>query len=158
MYSPQSAEIFLGKERIGFFGRIQPLITQKYQISETVFIAQISLSKIFNRLNNSPPRISYQSVSNFPTSTKDLSFVFPESVNYSKVVKEIRKTAGNNLQEVSIFDIYQSAELEQAEKKSVSFHLIFQSSTKTLKNKEIERILEDIIEKVEKVFAAKLRD
>jgi phenylalanyl-tRNA synthetase beta chain len=158
LYSPQSAEIFLSKERIGFLGRVQPSLAQKYQINETIFIAQISLSRIFNHLNNFPPQVSHQPVSNFPSSTKDLSFIFPVSTNYNEVIKEIRKEAGSNLREINIFDVYQNAELEAKEKKSVSFHLIFQSPSKTLESKEIERALEAIVEKVEKIFAAKLRD
>ena len=78
--------------------------------------------------------------------------------HYNEIVKEIRREAGDNLHEISIFDVYQNAELEQLGKKSVSFHLLFQSSTKTLENKEIEKMLREIVTKIEKIFAAKLRD
>ena len=158
MYSPQSAEIFLGKERVGFLGRLHPKTLQKYQFNETIFVAQISLSRIFNQLDNSPRQISYQPVSNFPSSTKDLSFIFPTNINYRELIKEIKGVASNNLREINIFDIFQNTELEKKGKKSVSFHLIFQSSTKTLESKEIEKILENIIEKVEREFSAKLRN
>lgn len=157
LYSPYSAEIFLGKEKVGFVGCLHPQIAKKYQINETIFIAQISLSQIINYLDNFPSKISYQPVSNFPSSTKDLSFIFSENINYDEVIKVIKEAADNNLQETKVFDIYQSAELEREKKKSVSFHLVFQSLTKTLESKEIEKILENIIEKVEKVFTAKLR-
>jgi len=113
LYSPQSAEIILGKEKVGFFGRLHPQIAQKYQINEVVFVAQISLSRIINHLNIFPPKISYQPVSNFPSSTKDLSFVFPENVNYGEVIKVMREVAGNDLQEINVFDIYQNAGLEK---------------------------------------------
>ena len=148
----------MGQERIGFLGRNQPPIAQKYQLNETIFIAQISLSRIFNYLKDSPSQISYRPVSNFPTSAKDLSFIFPESIDYSEVLKEIKKVGGKNLQEVNVFDVYQSAELEKEKKKSVSFHLIFQSPSKTLESEELERVLRDIVEKVEKIFVARLRD
>jgi len=133
-------------------------MTKKYQINEPVLIAQISLTKIFAYLNNYPPQFHYRPVSNFPTSTKDLSFIFPESINYSKVIQEIRGVASDNLQGINIFDIYQNVELEKERKKSVGFHLIFQSPIKTLENKEIEEILKDIVTKIEKLFAAKVRD
>ena len=112
---------------------------------------------MFNYLNKFSHKLRYKPVSPFPTSEKDLSFVFPENINYNEVIKVIKKVADNSLQEIKVFDIYQSAELEKAGKKSVSFHLIFQSSLKTLESKEIEKILAVIIEKVERVFVAKLR-
>jgi len=139
-------------------GRIQTSLTQKYQISDQVFVAQLSLTKIFAYLDSFLPKFHYRPVSNFPASEKDLSFIFPENVNYNEIVKEIRREAGDNLHEISIFDVYQNAELEQLGKKSVSFHLLFQSSTKTLENKEIEKLLRKIVTKIEKIFAAKLRD
>src|SRR5262249_13622766 len=103
-------------------------------------------------------KFRYQPVSNFPSSEKDLSFIFPENINYNEVIREIKKAAGQNLREVNVFDIYQSAELEKKKRKSVGFSLIFQSLTKTLESKEIERMLKNIIEKVEQRFTAKLRD
>ncbi|CFW92784.1 Phenylalanine--tRNA ligase [endosymbiont DhMRE of Dentiscutata heterogama] len=157
LYSSQSAEILLGSKRIGFLGRIHPQIAQKYQISEEVFVAQISLSQIFDYLCDSPPQIFYQPVANFPPSRKDLSFIFPTRINYNEVIKEIKEIAGRDLQEIKVFDVYQNAELRNNEKKSVSFHLIFQSASQTLQNKEIEKTLQDIIEKVEKSFSAKIR-
>ncbi|CAG8794911.1 24105_t:CDS:2, partial [Racocetra persica] len=122
LYSPQSAEILLGSKRIGFLGCIHPQIAQKYQISE-------------------------EPVANFPPSRKDLSFIFPTRINYNEVIKEIKKIAGRDLQEIKVFDVYQNAELRNNEKKSVSFHLIFQSASQTLQNKEIEKTLQNIIEK-----------
>ncbi|CAG8790852.1 6718_t:CDS:2, partial [Cetraspora pellucida] len=89
LYSPQSAEILLGSKRIGFLGRIHPQIAQKYQISEEVFVAQISLSQIFDYL-----------------------------INYNEVIKEIKEIAGRDLQEIKVFDVYQNAELRNNEKKS----------------------------------------
>ncbi|CAG8849609.1 32954_t:CDS:1, partial [Racocetra persica] len=80
-------------------------------------------------------------------SRKDLSFIFPARIDYNEVIKEMKKTVGPNLQEVNVFDIYQNAELRNNKKKSVSFHLVFQSTSQTLQNKEIEKILRDITEK-----------
>jgi phenylalanyl-tRNA synthetase beta chain len=155
--SSQSSEVFIGKEKIGFLGQINPQVSKKYQINEPVFIAEISLTKIFNYLDKYPRKISYKPISNFPVSEKDLSFVFPENINYNLVLKEIKEVVGDNLQELVIFDIYQNPEMVKEEKKSVSFHLVFQSSVKTLENKEIEKIIKNISERIENLFNAKLR-
>ena len=154
----QSAEIFLIQEKIGFIGQVNPLITQKYRISEPVFTAQISLTKIFTYLEKLPVLTFYQPLSNFPRSEKDLSFIFPTVINYQQVIQAMKKLGGENLQEVSVFDVYQNAELEQQAKKSVSFHLVFQSFSCTLQTAEVEKIAKLIGEKVEKLFQAKMRD
>jgi phenylalanyl-tRNA synthetase beta chain len=148
----------LQKEKIGFLGQVSPKIIQNYQINEVVFVAQISLSKIFDYLAKLSPKISYRPISNFPTSEKDLSFIFPEDIDYSKVIQAIKNVGGENLQEASVFDAYRSVEMVKKGQKSMTFHLIFQSFLGTLKNTEIEKIMNAISEKIEKKFAAKLRD
>jgi len=154
----ESSEIFLAKENIGFCGKIESQISKKYQINDSVFIAQISLTKIFNYLNKFPSKFSYKPISNFPISEKDLSFIFAESVNYNLVIESIKKNGGNDLLEVNMFDIYQSPEMKKNKQKSISFRLIFQSSVKTLENNEIEKLTTKITKKTEEVFNAKIRD
>ncbi|MCE8159202.1 MAG: hypothetical protein I3270_02185 [Candidatus Moeniiplasma glomeromycotorum] len=154
----QSAEIFLTQQKIGFIGQVNPLITQNYRISEPVFTAQISLTKIFTYLEKIPVLTFYQPLSNFPRSEKDLSFIFPTVIDYQQVIQAMKKLGGRDLQEVSVFDVYQNAELEQQAKKSVSFHLVFQSFTRTLQTAEVEKIAKLIGENIEKLFQAKLRD
>jgi phenylalanyl-tRNA synthetase beta chain len=155
--SLQSAEIFLGKEKIGFLGQIFPSIVQSYQINEPVFIAQISLTKIFNYLTNFPRVIEYKIVSNFPVSERDLSFLFPEDLDYNRVTKVLKNLGGDKLVGVGIFDVYQNAEMSRKKQKSVSYHLVFQSSTKTLENKEVEKVIIEISEKIKELFRAELR-
>jgi phenylalanyl-tRNA synthetase beta chain len=155
--SLQSAEIFLNKEKIGFLGRVFPSIAQTYQINEPVFVAQISLTKIFNYLTNFPRIITYKAISNFPISERDLSFLFPEDLDYNRVTEVLKKIGGDELVEISIFDVYQSAEMSKKKQKSVSYHLIFQSPTKTLENKEIEKNIIEISEKIKDLFNAELR-
>jgi phenylalanyl-tRNA synthetase beta chain len=154
----QRAEIFLAQEKIGFIGQVSSSIAHKYRISEPVFTAQVSLTKIFSYLERFPVSTFYQLLSNFPRSEKDLSFIFPIPVNYQQVIQAMKEAGGNSLQEISVFDIYQNTELEQQEKKSVSFRLVFQSFTHTLETKEIEKITNRIGKQVEELFSAKLRD
>jgi phenylalanyl-tRNA synthetase beta chain len=155
---PQSKEIFLEHEKIGFLGQIDSLINKKYQISEKVFVAQISLTKIFDYLDNNLSKFRYRLISNFPVSEKDLSFVFPDNTNYNEVIKEIKKAAEESIQEIKLFDVYQNDKLEKEKRKSISFRLTFQSFIKTLESKEIEKMLKDIVENVEKKFTAELRN
>ena len=148
----------MNQQKVGFIGQVDAAITKNYRISESVFTAQISLTKIFEYLEQFPAPITYQPLSNFPRNEKDLSLIFPNNVNYQQVIRAMKEFRGEFLQEVNIFDIYQNAELEQQKKKSVSFHLVFQSFTHTLETKEVEKITSEIGKKIEELFSAKLRD
>ncbi|RHZ35379.1 phenylalanine--tRNA ligase beta subunit-related protein [endosymbiont GvMRE of Glomus versiforme] len=153
----KSAEIILEREKIGFFGQVNSQILKKYQINDTIFVAQISLSKIFRYLKNFPPLMSYHSISNFPASEKDISFLLSNNIDYNEVTQEIKKIGGSYLEKITIFDIYQSVEMKKLNQKSVSFNLIFRSQIKTLENKEIEIIINNIIHHIKELFSARLR-
>lgn len=159
LFASQRAEIFLVQQKIGFIGQVNPQISHRYLVNEPTFIAQISLTKIFNYLEQSSATLAfYQPLSNFPRSEKDLSFIFPTVIDYQKVIHTMKKWGGETLQEVNIFDVYQNAELKQQGKKSVSFHLVFQSFTCTLETSEVEKVTKLIGKKIEELFQAKLRD
>ncbi|CAI2161895.1 5547_t:CDS:2 [Funneliformis geosporum] len=152
------AEIRLRKEKVGFVGRLCPKIVQNYQINQPVLVAQLSLSKIFDYLANFAPQTVYRPVASFPTSEKDLSFIFPKNADYNEIICEIKNIGGGNLQEVNLFDTYRSDEMVKAGQKSMTFRLTFQSLLGTLKNQEIEKITNSVRERIERIFAAKLRD
>ncbi|CAG8759714.1 17241_t:CDS:2, partial [Racocetra persica] len=134
--SELKGEIFLGQEKIGYLGS---------ENKKPILFAQISLTKIFAHLTNNPPQIFYQPVSRFPVSEKDLSLIISENLDYNEIVKEIKKSGGEDLREVKVFDVYQSAKLVKQRTKSVSFHLIFQSPKRTLEKVEIGKNLLSII-------------
>ena len=116
------------------------------------------MTKIFNYLEQFPTLTFYQPLSNFPRSEKDLSFIFPTPIDYQQVIQTMKKFGGEILQAVSIFDVYQNSELEQQTKKSVSFHLVFQSFNHNLETAEVEKTVKLIGKKIEELFQAKLRD
>jgi len=142
-------EIFLVQEKIGYLGL--------QENKETIFFAEISLTKIFHYLTIFPDQLVYKTISNFPTSEKDLSLSFPKNTDYNQVIKEIKRVGGENLTYLKIFDIYQNAELVKKGQQSVSFHLVFQSATKTLEKSEVEQILTNISAKMAELFQAKIR-
>lgn len=154
----QSAEILLEKEKIGILGEIHPQVDHKYrQINKPIFIAELSLSKLFNYLDDFSPKPVYQQISNFPTSERDLSFIFFENIDYNKVIKEIKKSSSEVLQKISILDVYQDSKMAKASQKSVCFRLTFQNFFKTLEKRELEKTIKVIIKRVEKLFSAKSR-
>jgi phenylalanyl-tRNA synthetase beta chain len=146
-------DLFLAKEKIGYLG-----IQKDNKREELIFLAQISVTRIFNFLAHFPPKIVYQPVSNFPKSEKDLSFFFPLVItDYNEIIKEIKSNGGSDLREVKIFDVYQNEELTAKGIKSVSFRLVFQSLVKTLEKSEIEKVIENINQKIIKLFKAEIR-
>jgi phenylalanyl-tRNA synthetase beta chain len=152
----QGADILLNQKKIGFAGQIHPQTRKSYQISQPVFGAQISLSRLFFFITKDN-RWSYQIVSPFPKIEQDLSFYLVEDILANKVTEIIKKNGNSLLKEVRIFDAYQSKEDKENQKKSLTFRLTFQSQEKTLQKPEVDKIIQKIIEQVQILLDAKLK-
>jgi phenylalanyl-tRNA synthetase beta chain len=63
------------------------------------------------------------------------------------VLDIIENAAGELLVDTDLFDIYEGKEL--GDRKNFAFHLVFQSNKKTLSDKEIKGLMDEIIKALE---------
>ena len=97
----------------------------------------------------------YVSVSKYPSIIRDVSLVVDSRKKIDDVQSLIESVGGGLLLDSDLFDIYeglpaQAGENLESSKKSLAFHLIFQSSKRTLKDEEVDKVMNDIILVLEK--------
>ncbi|KKT21403.1 MAG: Phenylalanine-tRNA ligase beta subunit [Parcubacteria group bacterium GW2011_GWB1_43_8] len=88
--------------------------------------------------------IEYEPVSKYPAIVRDIAVFVPLNEKVENVLDAIENTAGKLLVDTDLFDIY-----ENKERKSLAFHLIFQSPEKTLTDGEINAITQKVFEAME---------
>jgi phenylalanyl-tRNA synthetase beta chain len=86
-----------------------------------------------------------------------MAFIVDEEVKCQDIENEIILSAGRNLQNIRLFDLYRGKQLED-NKKSLAFSLEFNAIDKTLNEKDIELLIKKISGKLSKKFKAILRD
>ncbi|MCK6462259.1 MAG: hypothetical protein L6Q29_00295 [Candidatus Pacebacteria bacterium] len=86
----------------------------------------------------------YRPISKYPAVVRDIAVFAPIDTKVIQVEDVIQNAAGELLQDDDLFDIY-----ENDERKSLAFHLIFQSPDKTLTDTEVNEIMEKIFAAVE---------
>lgn len=86
----------------------------------------------------------YEPISKYPAIVRDIAVLVPFNEKVENVLDVIENTAGKIMVETDLFDIY-----ENDERKSLAFHLIFQSPEKTLTDEEANDIMEKIFAAVE---------
>lgn len=96
------------------------------------------LSKLANET------VEYSPISKFPAIVRDIAVFVPLDEKVDNVLDIIENSAGKLLVNADLFDIY-----ENNERKSLAFHLIFQSPDKTLTDEEINSIMEKIFSAIE---------
>jgi phenylalanyl-tRNA synthetase beta chain len=79
-----------------------------------------------------------------------------KEVTAVQVEAQIRLAAGHLLQDIELFDLYEGKQIG-AGKRSLAYHLTFQSPGKTLTDKEVKKLRQRIIQQLERNLGAHLR-
>ncbi len=95
-------------------------------------------------------------ISKFPIIYRDIAIIIDENIPVQQVREKIFAIGNKLLRNVKIFDIYQGKEIEKG-KKSIALNLIFQDNLCTLKDKEVEGFIEQIVYMLKRQFKAELR-
>ena len=86
---------------------------------------------------------TYRPLSPFPGVDRDLALLVPYDVHTSAVSDEIREVGGALLERVTVFDLYRGDGVAEGHR-SLGFRLRLQASDRTLKDKEVDRVVEKI--------------
>ncbi len=139
MHPGQTAEIYVGSEKVGLVGQVHPTVTKAYDIGAT-FVAELNLAAL---LATQKAPLVYQAVSKFPAVSRDIAMLVKEEVTNQEVVAVIKEAAGKFLNKVSLFDVYQGANIENGYK-SLAYSLTFVNPKATLTDEEINKAMEKV--------------
>ena len=134
------------------FGALHPNLYGIFKIKKPTILCEGNLnniSKIASLRNEKKSLILYP----FLPLKKDFAFVIENKNNVQTIINEI-KSADKSIGEVSVFDIYKN---ESSNETSVGIEVEIIQSDKVLDAKEINVIMEKIINRVENNAGAKLR-
>ena len=155
-YHPgQSAELYMGKKMIARYGKVHPLILENFpKLSNTycfeIYFENLPIDSMARKSN-----IKIQE-SDFQYSEKDFSFIFAKDQNLYEVYRFLTGIDKKLIRQVEFFDEYLSPDIGD-DNKSITFKITIQSIDKTLDEKDLEQIHQNIINKITDKFQAKLR-
>jgi phenylalanyl-tRNA synthetase beta chain len=160
-YHPgRSGSINLKSEKgphLAYFGEIHPSIISNLDFKEkNIYGFEIFLKNISQP--NKKVRISKKNfvTSDFQKSERDFAFVIDKSFTAGKLEKIIKKIDDQIIQTVTIFDVFEGANVPE-EKKSVAVNVIIQSKEKTLTENDLDQISQKIINTVKDQTGATIR-
>ncbi len=151
LHPGMSSAISFEKKTIGFLGSIHPVILNKVGVKDDLFIFSFELDKLIFESSK-----SFEEYSKFPSSARDLAFVFDKEVNADEIKEVIQNSAGEFYKDLEIFDIYEGERID-AGKKSIALSISWQSSSKTLLDGDIDTAVEKIVNSIKKELDGTLR-
>ncbi|MGQ9692398.1 MAG: phenylalanine--tRNA ligase subunit beta [Thermaceae bacterium] len=137
-----SGEVWVsGDGPVGFIGQVHPKTTQALGLPPLYVFELLWPFPEEGRPFRDPPR--------FPRASRDLAVVVPEEVSYAEVEGVLEASAGDLLEELEPFDVYQGPPLKEGEK-SMAFHLHFRHPEKTLTDEEVGEIIGKMLDFIQK--------
>lgn len=143
----------IGKEIILEMGTIKKPILKHFDIKQEVLFADIYWDKIQKYISN---KIKYTDIPKYPEVRRDLALLLDSSVAFEEVYKVAKQTEKKLLKDINLFDVYEGKNLPEG-KKSYAVSFIIQDESKTLNDKEIEKIMSKLQTNLEKELGASLR-
>ena len=95
-------------------------------------------------------------VSPFPSVRRDLALLVPNDVTYAEVQVCITTAAGPLLEKVVVFDLYQDRKLKKGYD-SLAIGLIFNNVSSTLRDEDVDPVIETVVSALEQRLGTQLR-
>ena len=145
-------EIKLNGKLVGFLGKLHPKVSQKLELKGEPYIAEVRIDEVFKEIKLP----HFKEVSKYPPVIRDLAFVMDKDFNVSKLLNEIELQTGGLLEEAKVFDVYTGEKVGEG-KKSVAVRLVFRSVKGSLKDEEVNALIDELVKKLGEKFGISLR-
>jgi phenylalanyl-tRNA synthetase beta chain len=126
----------------------------EFGIKQPVFFADFDWEVLSAELR--PRKVQFEEIPRFPSVERDLAILAPKQLPYEAVEKTVKKIRIDKLQEIKLFDIFESEKLG-ADKKSLAVNFTFYDHEKTLTDKEIDNWMNKIMAALEKDLEVQIR-
>ena len=151
LHPARQGKLLVGGEEVGVLGEVHPSLAREWELEVPAFVLELDLEKLVPLLTRRRP---YQPLPRFPAVTRDLALVVEERVPAGRVLEVLRShplVAG-----AALFDVYTGKPIPSG-KKSLAYHLVFQSPSKTLTDEEVDQALGSLLERLKQELGATLR-
>ncbi|MCR4700647.1 MAG: phenylalanine--tRNA ligase subunit beta [Bacteroidaceae bacterium] len=143
-----------GGKVLAVFGIVSKKLQKAFDIANEVYYADINWKLAMKAIKNN--KVSYKEISKFPAVSRDLALLVDKNVEFAAIEDIAYKCEKKLLKDVKLFDVYEGKNLE-AGKKSYAVNFTLQDEQKTLNDKQIDAIMNKIIDALTKQLDAKLR-
>lgn len=153
-YYAESISYSLNGSLLATAGKISTAYLQRFEIRQDVFHGHIEWEVVLNLIRRS--RIVHKPLPKYPAVRRDLALVVDNTVRFDELRKIALATEKNILREVSLFDVYEHESLGPG-KKSYALGFILRDDMRTLNEKGIEKVMNNLIKAFETGTGAKVR-
>jgi phenylalanyl-tRNA synthetase beta chain len=150
----ETAVILQGKNQVGEFGQLSPVLAKKYDLRDAVLLAELNLDLLLARRN---PAKSFRTLPAFPAIRRDVAMMVPEATTHDAVLQLVKQTKPANLEAVELFDVFRGKNVPEGQK-SLAYAFTYRAADKTLTDAEVNAAHTKIVEAFKTQLKASVRE
>jgi phenylalanyl-tRNA synthetase beta chain len=147
-------EIHHSKNKVASLQKVTKKRLQQFDIRQDVFFIDVHFETLLKLYERS--QITFAEISKYPAVTRDLAMVVNRNTSYYALESTVKKLKLAKLQGMRLFDIFESDKLGK-DKKSLAVSFTFLDEEKTMTDKEIDSMVNKLIQSLEKELGAEIR-
>lgn len=149
----EQADILLGRQPIGSFGQLSPLLAKEYDVRDAVLLAELNLDLLLARRNAAR---SFKPLAAFPSIRRDIAMLVPEKVTHDAVLSAVREAKLTNLESVELFDVFRGKNVPEGQK-SLAYAFTYRAADRTLTDSEVNASHDKVVARFQTQLQAVLR-
>ena len=142
------------KFNVGEIGWASKKMRKHFGIKQPVFIADLDWDAVLNCVKMN--KVKFTELPKTFSTRRDFSLLLDSAVSFESIREIAVKTDKTLLKEVNLFDVYEGDKLPEG-KKSYAVSFTFQDEEKTLKDEQIDAIMNKVRQGLENELQAELR-
>lgn len=154
MHPGMCAKVYVNGRDAGLVGKVHPKACENFECPENSYLAFVELEPVVEAAVLIP---TYKELPKFPAVTRDLAIVVDKVLPANEVEKVISQRGGKVLEELVLFDYYDGPQVPQG-KKSLAYSLTFRDNEKTLTDEDVNKVMNKILNGLNTVLGAEIRN
>jgi len=150
-----AAVIRLSDLRLGTVGQFSPEVLKRFDVdAPSVFAFEIDGMVLLEKVTGDR---TFEPLAKFPAVYRDLSIVAERSLESARIQEIILREGRGLVESVGVFDLFEGGKIDPSEK-ALAYRICYRSRENTLDGKDINKLHENIIERIRKETGARLRE
>lgn len=157
LHPGQTAQVVLGNQTLGVFGRIHPEWDAKLKLKKPLWLGEFNFDLIQSFARKVTEAPSFTSWSEFPSMERDYTLLVKKETLTSELMRVVTQKGKPIAKNARIIDVYSGEKVPQG-MTSVSVRVIFVREDRSLTETEVEEVSSAILTTWKKELGAELRN
>ena len=154
-YMSEGMSVTVNDRSVAVFGKLSGQVLNQFGVQQDVYGAILDFDAIYDLASKSTLEVS--EISKFPSMRRDLAVVIDNGIKFDALEQIARKVDNKLMKDIDLFDVYRNDKQLGKGKKSYALKFLFQDDKKTLKDKDIDKIMKKLIQQYENELNAIVR-